>query len=53
MAYHNNPGEFVLSNGSVGDQIGNFSVHKRAVSSKKIRVNTKKKAPAAKANSGI
>ena len=55
MAYHNVPGEFVLSNGSVGQGHGdlqNFAVHKRAVSSKKIRVN-KKKGPSAKGSSGI
>jgi len=55
MAYHEGPGQFVLSNGSVGhghvgSELQNFTVHKRAVSSKKIRVS-KKKAP--KGSSGM
>ena len=48
VAYHNDaPGGFMLSNGSVGHShhgmdMGKMTVHKRAVSSKKARVNKKK-----------
>jgi len=44
--YHNDPsGAFVLSNGSIGHSHngeGKFTVHKRAVSSKKNRTGKKK-----------
>ena len=47
MAYHNEGHAFVLSNGSVGNATGanlsKFDVHKRSVSSKKIRGQKKSK----------
>ena len=54
MAYHNEgtpSGAFVMSNGSIGQSVGHhtaselakFSIHKRAVSSKKNRAGPNKK----------
>ena len=47
MAYHNEGHAFVLSNGSMGNatsnKLGSFDVHKRSVSSKKIKASKKNK----------
>ena len=56
MAYQNEAtgSGFVLSNGSVGHghaDLTKFSVHKRAVSSKKMRAANKKKSKTTTANS--